>query len=216
MILYSLPISNYCGKVLLVIRFKALECEVVPPKGGYGSDEYKRIVPTGTIPALDHDGIIYSESEVINEYLNEIHPEPDLLQGSAENRATIRMLCRFHDLKLEPIVRSLFPSMNQAKRDLQMVEMCFDEMNRVLTMLCQLIKPDPFLMGTSPSLADCAFAQTLMLAQMMWLELGGPLPIGDELENWQQTMNSLKSVTSVLEPAREATEKWLEGKRLSA
>ena len=97
-----------------------------------------------------------------------------------------------------------------------MVEMCFDEMNRVLTTLRQLINPAPFLMGTSPSLADCAFAQTLMLAQMMWLELDSPLPIGDELENWQQTMNSLKSVTSVLEPAREATEKWLGGKRLSA
>ena len=214
MILYSLPISNYCGKVLLVIRFKALECEVVPPRGGYGSDEYKGIVPTGTIPALDHDGIIYSESEVINEYLNEIHPKPDLLPGSAGNRASIRMLCRFHDLKLEPIVRSLFPSMNPAKRDLGMVEMRFEEMTRVLKTMRKLIKPNPFLMGTSPSLADCAFAQTLMLAQMIWVELGSLLPIGEELENWQQTMNSLESVKSVLEPAREATKKWLKGKRV--
>ena len=63
MILYSLPISNYSGKVLHVIRFKGLESEVLPPPGGYGSDEYKKIVSSGTIPALDHDGIILSESE---------------------------------------------------------------------------------------------------------------------------------------------------------
>ena len=39
MILYSLPISNYCGKVLHVLRFKNLECEILPPPGGYGSEE---------------------------------------------------------------------------------------------------------------------------------------------------------------------------------
>ena len=84
MILYSLPISNYCGKVLHVLRFKDLECEILPPPGGYGSEEYKKRVPSGTIPALDHDGVILSESEVINEYLNEVFPEPNLLPGSAE------------------------------------------------------------------------------------------------------------------------------------
>ena len=30
MILYSLPISNYCGKVLHALRFKDLECEILP------------------------------------------------------------------------------------------------------------------------------------------------------------------------------------------
>jgi len=87
MILYSLPISNYCGKVLHALRFKDLECEILPPPGGYGSEEYKKRVPSGTIPALDHDGVILSESEVINEYLNEVFPESNLLPGSAEQRA---------------------------------------------------------------------------------------------------------------------------------
>ena len=121
MILYSLPISNYCGKVLHALRFKDVECEILPPPGGYGSEEYKKRVPSGTIPALDHDGVILSESEVINEYLNEVFPEPNLLPGSAEQRAKIRMLCRLHDLKLEPIVRSLFPEMRPEKRYAKMV-----------------------------------------------------------------------------------------------
>jgi len=30
MILYSLPISNYCGKVLHALRFKDVECEIIP------------------------------------------------------------------------------------------------------------------------------------------------------------------------------------------
>ncbi len=213
MILYSLPISNYSGKVLHAIRFKDLECEVLPPPGGYGSDEFKKTVASGTIPALDHDGIILSESEVINEYLNEIHLEPNLLPGSLENRASIRMLCRFHDLKLEPIVRSLFPAMSPDKRDSGLVEKRFEDMNQALKYLRNQIRPNPFLMGDSPSLADCAYSHTLMLAQMMWDGLGSPLALGKELEHWQNMMAGLDPVKSVLEPAREATGTWLAGKR---
>ncbi len=213
MILYSLPISNYCGKVLHALRFKDLECEILPPPGGYGSEEYKKRVPSGTIPALDHDGVIVSESEVINEYLNEIFPEPNLLPGSAEQRAKIRILCRLHDLKLEPIVRSLFPAMSPEKRDAEMVEKRLEEMEQSLERLRGLIQTGPFLIGHAPSLADCAFSQTLMLAGMMWKELGAEWSLGKELEDWQQMMGELAVVQSVLEPAREATEAWLEGKR---
>ena len=213
MILYSLPISNYCGKVLHALRFKDLECEILPPPGGYGSEEYKKRVPSGTIPALDHDGVILSESEVINEYLNEVFPEPNLLPGSAEQRAKIRMLCRLHDLKLEPIVRSLFPAMSPEKRDAEMVEKRLREMEQSLERLRGLIQTGPFLVGHAPSLADCAFSQTLMLAGMMWKELGAEWSLVKELEDWQQMMGELAVVQSVLEPAREATEAWLEGKR---
>ena len=213
MILYSLPISNYCGKVLHALRFKDLECEILPPPGGYGSEEYKKRVPSGTIPALDHDGVILSESEVINEYLNEVFPEPNLLSGSAEQRAKIRMLCRLHDIKLEPIVRSLFPAMSPEKRDPQTVEKRLGEMEQSLKRLRGLIQTGPFLVGNAPSLADCAFSQTLMLAGMMWKELGAEWSLGKELEDWQQMMGELAPVQSVLGPAREATEAWLEGKR---
>ena len=213
MILYSLPISNYCGKVLHALRFKDLECEILPPPGGYGSEEYKKRVPSGTIPALDHDGVILLESEVINEYLNEVFPEPNLLPGSAEQRAKVRMLCRLHDLKLEPIVRSLFPAMSPEKRDAEVVEKQLEEMEQSLERLRGLIQPGPFLVGHAPSLADCAFSQTLMLAGMMWKELGAEWSLGKKLENWQKMMGELAPVQSVLDPAHEATEAWLEGKR---
>ena len=150
---------------------------------------------------------------MINEYLNEVFPEQNLLPGSAEERAKIRMLCRLHDLKLEPIVRSLFPAMSPEKRDAEVVEKRLEEMEQSLERLRGLIQTGPFLVGHAPSLADCAFSQTLMLAGMMWKELGAEWSLGKELEDWQQMMGELAPVHSVLEPAREATEAWLEGKR---
>ena len=178
-----------------------------PPFQGFGMRDpaagrlrirgIQKRVPSGTIPALDHDGVILSESEVINEYLNEVFPEPNLLPGSAEQRAKIRMLCRLHDLKLEPIVRSLFPAMSPEKRDAEMVEKRLEEMEQSRT-IARLIQPGPFLVGHAPSLADCAFSQTLMLAGMMWKELGAEWSLGKELEDWQQMMGELAPVQSVL------------------
>ena len=123
------------------------------------------------------------------------------------------MLCRFHDLKLEPIVRSLFPAMSPDKRDSGLLEKRFEDMNQALKYLRNQIRPNPFLMGDSPSLADCSYSQTLMLAQMMWDELGSPLALSEELEHWQNMMAGLDPVKSVLEPAREATGTWLAGKK---
>ncbi|MEC8842993.1 MAG: glutathione binding-like protein, partial [SAR324 cluster bacterium] len=106
-------------------------------------------------------------------------------------------------------------AMSPEKRDTEMVEKSLREMEQSLERLRGLIQPGPFLVGHAPSLADCAFSQTLMLAGMMWKELGAEWSLGKELEDWQQMMGELAPVQSVLEPAREATESWLEGKRAS-
>ena len=114
---------------------------------------------------------------------------------------------------MEPIVRSLFPAMSPEKRDHDLLKKRFHEMDRALIFLRDQIRPDPFLMGDSPSLADCAYSQTLLLAQMMWNELGSPLSLGEELEKWQRMMGELDVVQSVLDPAREATQIWINGNK---
>ena len=50
--LYYSSISNYCSKVKILIDYKKIDIEFLPPPGGYGSDEFKKISPQGTIPTL--------------------------------------------------------------------------------------------------------------------------------------------------------------------
>ena len=99
------------------MRAKRLDWEDVLPPGGYGSDEYKEIVPSGTLPAIDHGGFILVDSEAINEYLNELEPHPPLWPDDLAARARARSLSRFHDTRLEPSVRALFGHVDPAKRD---------------------------------------------------------------------------------------------------
>ena len=78
------------------------------PPDGYGSPAYCQIIPAGTIPALDDNGFKLSESEAIAEYINEIAPTPAMLPTDVKDRATARSLSRFHDTRIEPLLRAYF------------------------------------------------------------------------------------------------------------
>jgi glutathione S-transferase len=45
----------------------------------WGMPQFRERFPIGRIPVLDVDGDMMPESEVIAEYLEEIHPQPSLL-----------------------------------------------------------------------------------------------------------------------------------------
>jgi len=76
--LYAYDISNYCSSVKIALQYKELSYIELPPPDGYGSNEYKKIVMMGTIPALvitnDNDDFVISESQVILEYLDQKFP----------------------------------------------------------------------------------------------------------------------------------------------
>ena len=85
--LYAIPVSTYSAKVRIALAVKGIDYEMVPPPGGYSTPTYRKIVPLGTIPALEDGDFRLSESDVLIEYLEETHPEPALVPGSAKDRA---------------------------------------------------------------------------------------------------------------------------------
>ena len=65
LVLYDLAISSYGCKTRILLRHKGLEWKSLAPPDGYGSPAYCKIVPSGTIPALLHDGLTLAESDAI-------------------------------------------------------------------------------------------------------------------------------------------------------
>ena len=80
--LYNVPVSSYGSKVIILLRHKGLEWTELPPPEGYGSPAYKKIIPAGTVPAIQHEGISLADSEAISEYLNELYPDPPMLPSA--------------------------------------------------------------------------------------------------------------------------------------
>ncbi len=187
--LYSIPPSLYSAKTRLVLRAKGLEWTDVPPPGGYGSDEYKQIVPTGTLPAIDHDGFVLAESEAINEYLNEVYPDPAMLPADPRQRAQARALSRFHDTRLEPALRAIFPHVAPGRRDSTFVTKQAQLLSERLSQLTQIADPSPLLFGERLSLADCGYPISFLfvetLAELMEFSVEWPVAIRAYVEALQ-------------------------------
>jgi maleylacetoacetate isomerase len=112
--LYTYWRSSAAFRVRIALALKGLEYESVPKHllrdgGEQRKPDYLAVNPQGLVPALADDGFVIPQSLAICEYLEEIHPEPRLLPGSARDRATVRgmamvVACDTHPLNNLPIM----------------------------------------------------------------------------------------------------------------
>ena len=210
LILYSLPFSNYSAKVAIALNIKGIDHEKRPPPGGYSSPEYMSIVPSGTIPGIDDEGAILSESDVINEYLEDKWPEPTLLHGDAELRGRQRFLSRFHDFMVEPNLRALFPHLTPSQRDSAFVDEKLEAFNRQVARLETLVDPKPYLLTSEIGFADCAYPATFLLADLMFPVFGRSAEFGPKIAAWRKIANAHPAVMPVLEASETSTQQWLD------
>ncbi|MEO0622706.1 MAG: glutathione S-transferase family protein [Pseudomonadota bacterium] len=169
--LYSIPVSLYSAKLRIVLRHKGLAFEEIPPPGGYGSEEYKRTVPSGNIPAMVDGELMLADSEAIAEYLEERHPAPSMLPGDAAARARLRERSRFHDTRLEPELRALFPHMPPRECPEAVAKRQGERLNARLAQLAVMLGPEA---GTTLTLGDAGLPITFA-----WMDaFDGPLPLG--------------------------------------
>ena len=215
MIFYAMPGSSYSAKVRIVLVAKNVDFEEREPPGGYRSETYRRIVPMGTVPAIVDDALVLSESEAINEYLEERFVLPALLPADPQQRARARFLSRFHDLYLEPPLRALFGQVAPTGRDAALIAARIADIRNRVAQLEGLCSPSPFLAGPALSLADCGPAISLPLAQMLLGAIGETLPLPPAITAWQRAVQAHPAVAQVLGPWRAATETWLNA-RLAA
>ena len=207
--LYSIPPSLYCAKVRIVLRAKRLAWQDIPPPGGYGSSEYRQIVPSGTLPAIDHDGFLLVDSEAINEYLNELQPQPPLWPEDVKARAHARFLSRFHDTRLEPVVRALFAHVDPARRDADFVSGQAEVIAQRLQQLDHLVEPDPFLTGSHLSLADCGYPITFTFLEMLNGPMGLNTPLPGKLAIYFEALQGEATVAAELQSYRPALAAWV-------
>lgn len=106
--LYTYWRSSAAYRVRIALNLKGLPFDSVPKHllrdgGEQKKPDYLAVNPQGLVPALADDGFVIPQSMAICEYLEEIHPEPRLLPGSARDRATVRAMalgiaCDVHPL----------------------------------------------------------------------------------------------------------------------
>jgi glutathione S-transferase len=97
--LLHFPLGPFSRKVRIVLREKELEASVEAVEPWRQRDEIAALNPAAEVPVLlDHDRVIV-DSGVICEYLDETRPEPRLLGLDPAERAEVRRLVAWFDLK---------------------------------------------------------------------------------------------------------------------
>ncbi|PTV96512.1 glutathione S-transferase [Rhodobacter aestuarii] len=97
--LYHVALSPFCRKVRLTLAEKKIEVELVEERYWEKSTEFTRRNPAGKVPVLRYDNRLFSESQAICEYIDEIVPDPQLMPRDPEARYEVRRLCAWFDDK---------------------------------------------------------------------------------------------------------------------
>ena len=209
MILYDLPISSYGCKTRILLLHKNLQWQSIAPPDGYGSKAYCEIIPAGTIPALDDDGFKLCDSEAIAEYINEIVPTPAMLPLAVKDRAISRSLSRFHDSRIEPIVRAYFDQVTPAYRDQDFIQDNAKLLKTRFDQLARMVTPAPFLCGSTLSLADCGFVPTFAILNRLQPLLGVSVQLTDSIRDYETALAKHPSVKDELQRYYEALDRWI-------
>ena len=111
------------------------------------SEEFLSASPTGKVPVVVADGDPLYESNVVNQYIDEVMEDPPLLPEEAKERAWARIWMAFADA-------NFFPALSAVGRGAEDSE---EKMNRELAVLEAGLEGREYLAGEF-SLADVAYA----------------------------------------------------------
>ncbi len=210
---YALALSSYCAKVRIILRLKSISFNEMTPPDGYGSAAYRAIVPAGSIPGIVHNGHSLHDSAAIAEYLNELEPQPDLLAADSIVKAKQRALSQFHDTRVEPAVRALFPLVRLSRRDAntrKQITAAYQQWTTVISRLGQLLPGGQFMGGNELCIADCAYPTTLRMGEDIFNFLGQSISLPSQLRDWQKQVEQNAIINEEVINNRAAVSSWLD------
>lgn len=205
--LYAIPVSLYSAKTRIALRHKGLVWEDVLPPGGYGSAEYKRIVASGNLPALDDGGLLIADSEAIAEYLEDQYPDPPLMPQDPALRARMRERSRFHDTRLEPELRRLFPHIAPEARDADLAAQQSAAISQKLAQLAHLLDQAPAM---EFGLGDCGLPVTFAWIDALLPRLGLRIDWPDTVRGYETRIRSAPAVAAELAAYEPLLRAWLD------
>ena len=207
--IYSVPVAVYCAKLRIILRHKVIPFEELPPPGGYGSDTYRALVPSGNLPAMIHDGFMLSDSEAIAEYLEEAFPDIPMLPQSVKLRAKAREFSRSHDTRLEPAVRAIYPQVAYATRDANAVIARGALISKHLSSLALLLSANP-LDKSRLWLCDCGFAVTFAWIKAFEAALDLPVDWPEIVTDYDARLQRFHVIAEELVAYQPAMEAYLD------
>ncbi len=154
--LYNTQRCPYARRTRIVLYEKGIDFEVHEVDLSNKSEEFLSVSPYGKVPVLAVNGMSLYESNIVNEYLDEVHETPRLMPANPEQRALARSWMAFADDYFFPFIFRVRMGSQQGFSEEQIQEAKVKLQNS-LSRLERQLENKEYLMGEY-TLADIAHA----------------------------------------------------------
>ena len=178
MILFGSSMSPFVRKVLAYANEKGIEIELRAMGLGSADPDFLRASPLRKMPALMDGDYTVADSSAIVQYLEALHPSPELIPADPRQRGTVIWLEEWADTMLSGCGGKMFfnrivsPTFLKVEGDLSAADKAeHEELPQVMAYLEKLIPESGFLVGDRLTLADIAVASPFANLEHLGLDL---------------------------------------------
>jgi glutathione S-transferase len=189
--LYSAKGCPFARRTRLVLHEKGTEFEAHEVDFRNKSEEFLEASPTGKVPVVVADGHSLYESNIVNQYLDEVYEEPKLMPGDPKARAYARIWMARADDDFYPQV---FVSSMGRERGFpqELISEAKEKLKVALSRLEDSLKGSEYL-ADDFSLADIAHAGNFV--RLHELEENGTVSLADypNVASWMARIEARES-----------------------
>ena len=191
MTLYSGITCPFSQRCRIVLFEKGMDFEIIDVDLHNKPEDLAVMNPYNEVPVLVERDLILHESTIINEYIDERFPHPQLMPADPVMRARARLfLYRFeHELFLHVKILESCPSSKEASKAREAIR-------EGLTMIAPIFAKQKFMLGEDFSMIDVAIAPLMWRLGHYHIDLGkNSAPILKYAERIFQRQSFIDSLT---------------------
>ncbi|MCG6134661.1 MAG: glutathione S-transferase family protein [Nostoc sp. LLA-1] len=199
--LYFAKASTFSQRTRVVLLEKGIDFSQIEIDLQNKPDGYTNISRYGKVPAIKHGDVELYESAIINEYLEEVFPEPALLPADPATKAIARLWIDYANTRLVPAFNKFLRG-----KDAQEQEQGRREFTEALLYieqegLAKLSENGPYWLGEQFSLVDISFypwfERLPVLDHFRQFQLPAKTP---RLQTWWNAVSDRSSIQAVANP----------------
>jgi glutathione S-transferase len=189
--LYNTQRCPYARRTRIVLHEKGIDFDIYEVDLSNKSEEFLSVSPYGKVPVVSIGGISLYESNVVNEYLDEVHEIPRLMPANPEQRALVRSWMAFADDYFFPFIFRIRMGSQRGFSEEQIQE-ARENLQDALSRLERQLEGRKYLMGEY-TLADIAHAGNFQRLRELAERGDVPLQKYPNVMAWMERVESRKS-----------------------
>lgn len=163
--LYSGSVDPFSHRCRIVLFEKGMDFEVIDVDLANKTEDLAILNPYGSVPVLVERDLVLSEANIINEYIDERFPHPQLMPADPVMRARARLFLYSFEQDLFSHISDLESS------DEQVVVKARKTVRDNLTQLVPIFSKQEYLLGDEYSMLDVAITPLLWRLEHYGIEM---------------------------------------------